>query len=84
MVVLSSFFFGSLSTILGFKTWKVLYRCFPYFMPMNHPQEKLWIITGATDGIGKKYVEYLAKKGCKILAIGRNENKLKKLQQENS
>jgi 17beta-estradiol 17-dehydrogenase / very-long-chain 3-oxoacyl-CoA reductase len=34
------------------------------------------VVTGATDGIGKAYAELLAKRGFKVVLIGRNPEKL--------
>ncbi|XP_053674971.1 inactive hydroxysteroid dehydrogenase-like protein 1 [Anopheles nili] len=40
------------------------------------------VITGASDGIGKGYARYLARKGMKIVLIARNEEKLSCVAQE--
>ncbi len=45
-------------------------------------KDKFVAITGATDGIGKALAIACAKYGAKILALGKNENKLNALLQE--
>lgn len=45
--------------------------------------EKHIIITGASRGIGYEAAVILANRGCKVTAIARSENKLKKLHQTN-
>lgn len=42
--------------------------------------QKYALITGATGGLGKAFVELLAKQGYSLLLTGRNEEKLKALQ----
>lgn len=47
---------------------------------MNYPlKDKTIVITGATSGIGEQLCIDLAKKGNKVIACGRNEEKLAKL-----
>lgn len=38
-----------------------------------------FLVTGASDGFGRQVVEVLASEGARILAVARNEEKLKKL-----
>ncbi|XP_032805170.2 very-long-chain 3-oxoacyl-CoA reductase [Petromyzon marinus] len=40
------------------------------------------VVTGATDGIGKAYVEQLARKGLSIVLISRSQEKLERVAQE--
>ncbi|XP_058122526.1 inactive hydroxysteroid dehydrogenase-like protein 1 [Anopheles ziemanni] len=40
------------------------------------------VITGASDGIGKGYANYLAKKGMPVVLVARNESKLKQVADE--
>jgi len=44
--------------------------------------ERVFFITGATDGIGKFTAELLAKEGSTVLIHGRNPSKLKKTIEE--
>lgn len=41
------------------------------------------LVTGATSGIGLALCEYLLKNKCKVVAVGRNENKINKLKSSN-
>lgn len=34
------------------------------------------VVTGATDGLGKAYAEFLARKGLSIVLISRTQSKL--------
>lgn len=45
-------------------------------------KDKIYAISGATSGIGKSIAEELAKNGAKILALGRNKEKLEDLLNE--
>jgi short-subunit dehydrogenase len=40
------------------------------------------VVTGATDGIGREFVEQLARRNFKVVAISRTEEKLKKVCEE--
>lgn len=40
------------------------------------------VVTGATDGIGKAYAEYLAKKGLNVVLISRTQSKLEDVSRE--
>lgn len=42
-------------------------------------QDRVFLVTGATDGIGEFTVELLAKQGCTVLVHGRNPAKVEKL-----
>ena len=42
-------------------------------------QKKIILVTGATDGIGKKAVKMFEKKGHKVIIQGRDPEKYKKL-----
>ena len=42
-------------------------------------KDKVIIVTGATSGIGKAYAEIYGAQGAKIVAMGRSEEKLKRL-----
>lgn len=46
-------------------------------------KDKVVVITGGSDGIGKALTEAFLKKGAKIAACGRNQQKLDKLLHEN-
>lgn len=78
-MAISSFILGSLSTVALYKGFKVMYRCIPYILSPKPIAENTWIITGATDGIGKEYVKYLADRGFNVIAIGRSLSKLNQL-----
>ncbi|WP_310556222.1 SDR family oxidoreductase [Flavobacterium sp.] len=41
------------------------------------------LITGATSGIGLSLCEYLLENNCKVIAVGRNEDKIKNLKSDN-
>jgi len=43
---------------------------------------KIVLVTGATSGFGRETVRMFAKDGCKIIAIGRREERLKELKKE--
>jgi short-subunit dehydrogenase len=45
-------------------------------------KEKVFVVTGGTDGIGKALVDLLLTKGAKVAACGRNHDKLYRLQSE--
>lgn len=47
-------------------------------------QNKLALITGASSGIGRAISVQLLKRGARIIAVGRDQNKLDTLQHENS
>jgi len=44
--------------------------------------QRIFLVTGSTDGIGKFTAEQLAKKGCTVLVHGRNPEKIKRTLQE--
>ena len=46
---------------------------------MNFFENRVYAITGATSGIGEAIAHELAKNGARVLALGRNEEKLKNL-----
>lgn len=48
----------------------------------SNMKNKVILVTGATSGIGECITKQFAKMGAKIVAVGRNTNKLQKLQQE--
>jgi NADP-dependent 3-hydroxy acid dehydrogenase YdfG len=48
----------------------------------THFKDKIVIVTGGTDGIGKALVEELIKEGAKVSTCGRNHDKLYQLQTE--
>lgn len=45
----------------------------------NFFSNKVYAISGATSGIGEQIAKQLARNGAKILALGRDESKLKML-----
>src|SRR5262249_30612938 len=45
-------------------------------------QDKVVVVTGGTDGIGKALVDNLIKAGAKVATCGRNHDKLYRLQSE--
>lgn len=46
---------------------------------------QVWLVTGATSGIGAAIVDYALSQGDKVIASGRNaQNRLGHLQSENS
>ncbi len=46
-------------------------------------EDKRILITGATSGIGLALCEYLLANNCKVIAVGRDEEKIKKLKSSN-
>lgn len=51
-------------------------------MLTSNMKDKVILVTGATSGIGECVTMQLAEVGAKIVAIGRNTNKLQKLEQK--
>lgn len=49
---------------------------------MSNLKGKVAIITGASSGIGAVTAKLFAQKGCSLCLTGRNEENLKKVQQE--
>ena len=47
-------------------------------------QDKVAIVTGASSGIGRSTALLLAEKGCRVIAVGRNEKELSALRSEAS
>ena len=46
-------------------------------------KDKRILVTGATSGIGLALCEYLLEKNCKVIAVGRDEDKIKNLKSTN-
>ena len=70
-------FGGLIALILLWRISLSIYRrC---IVPAKHPRSygKWAVVTGCTGGIGKEFVEELAKQGMSILLISRTESKLK-------
>ena len=51
---------------------------------MDQMQDKVVVITGGSDGIGKALVELYLNKGAKVATCGRNYQKLYQLQAANT
>src|SRR5580704_10605649 len=51
---------------------------------MSFFQDKVVVITGGSDGIGKALIEALIPLGAKVATCGRSHDKIYKLQMENS
>src|ERR1700742_1160530 len=51
---------------------------------MSFFQDKVVVITGGSDGIGKALIEAVIPQGAKVATCGRNHDKLYKLQMEYS
>ena len=49
---------------------------------MNNLQNKIAVVTGAGDGLGKQISLDLAQNGAKVILVSRTEEKLKKLKEE--
>lgn len=49
-----------------------------------HIENKLFLVGGATSGLGKAITEQLVTEGAKVIAIARTESKLKELQQQSN
>ena len=63
--------------------WDLKDACFAYVFPrlftstnFTEKYGKWAIVTGCTQGIGRSYVEELAKRGMKVVLISRNPSKL--------
>src|SRR5260370_25124205 len=70
----STFPEGSISGVRGDELAR------PQEMDMNTTQAKgTALITGASTGIGATYADRLAKRGCDLIIVARNEEKLKAL-----
>ena len=69
-----------------YKTWAAIKLHFlSRFLPLAEDltQYPGWtLITGATDGIGLEYARQLARKGKKLIIVGRNAEKLKRAEAE--
>lgn len=68
---------GSILGVGSYKIGRILYRMYPYLWDSAYfkklvPGESIVLVSGATDGIGKAYVENLLKQGFNVIAIGRN------------
>lgn len=48
---------------------------------MSNSQDTVFIITGASSGVGEDMAKELASKGAKLVLAARREDRLKKLQE---
>eukprot|EP01135_Chromosphaera_perkinsii_P007541 Nk52_evm25s913 gene=Nk52_evmTU25s913 len=65
--------------------FRVLYSMYAFFVRPRISLKRIgsWaVVTGATDGIGRGYVEEFARLGLNVVLIGRSEEKLKTVSSE--
>uniref|UniRef100_A0A7E4UWJ5 Estradiol 17-beta-dehydrogenase 12 n=1 Tax=Panagrellus redivivus TaxID=6233 RepID=A0A7E4UWJ5_PANRE len=92
LTAISEYFWLLVQSYLVFRFLKCMYivsmSVYGHFikkpMDISHLLDKWCVVTGATDGIGRAYIEELAKtRGVrKFYLIARNENKLNKVKEE--
>ncbi|KAM3959138.1 inactive hydroxysteroid dehydrogenase-like protein 1 [Aphomia sociella] len=91
LILLSSVGAVAVCAVVLDSLWSPLEQITSYLMPYFLPSEVepltkkfgVWAaVTGSTDGIGKQYALELARRGCNVLLISRNPDKLKAVADE--
>jgi hypothetical protein len=65
-----------LSTFLFYSPPELSYFCYPNPLSMSFFNNKVVVITGGSDGIGKALIDALVPLGAKIATCARNYDKL--------